>query len=166
MDERKKFDYYPTPQSIIDVVLNNIHWDVGEIWEPCAGDGRLVSAMRDRGYRVVAEDIQSGQDFFEGEVAARPSLITNPPFRCIRQFIDHAFDIGVQRMALVTPERLWACGKGHEQWCRHRPSRFANLAWREDYLNKGGSPDRALAVSIWNAPHSEATTYDIWQRAK
>ena len=166
MNGRKEFDYYPTPQSIIEVLLNNIRWDVNEIWEPCAGDGRLVSAMQSRGYKVVAEDIQSGQDFFESKVTACPSLITNPPFRRIREFIDHAFDIGVQRMALVTPERLWACGKGGEQWSRFRPTCFANLTWREDYLNKGKSPDRALAISIWDEPHSKATSYEIWQRVK
>ena len=69
---------------------------------------------------------------------------------------------GVQKMALVCPERLWACKKGLDQWNRHRPSLWVNLSWREDYLNKGGSPDRALAVAVWDSPHSDKCEYWIW----
>ena len=89
-------------------------------------------------------------------------VVTNPPFSRIRDFIDHAFDIGVKRMVLVCPERLWACKKGLDQWNRHRPSLWVNLSWREDYLNKGGSPDRALAVAVWDSPHSDKCEYEIW----
>jgi hypothetical protein len=92
--------------------------------------------------------------------------VTNPPFKYIREFIDHSFKIGVEQMVLITPERLWACQKGYKQLLRHRPSLFANLSWREDYLQKGGSPDRALAVSVWDKPCSETTVYEVWQRVE
>ena len=162
---RGAHDFYPTPMSFVDLLLDALDWpELATAWEPCAGDGRLVEALQRRGVHVVSGDVQAGQDFFEIDVAPADTLITNPPFKVIRKFIDHAFDIGVQRMALVTPERLWACGKGSQQWDRHRPSRFANMNWREDYLGKGGSPDRALAVAIWDAPHADACSYEIWQR--
>ncbi len=112
----------------------------------------------------MAGDIEEGQDFFEYRAAPVKAIITNPPFKKMREFIDHAFDIGVERMALVCNERLWACGKGQEQWKRHRPSRFANLTWREDYLGRGGSPDRALAISIWDTPHAERCDFEIWDK--
>tara|TARA_R110000744_G_scaffold2757_1_gene11053 strand:- start:20 stop:535 length:516 start_codon:yes stop_codon:yes gene_type:complete len=163
---RSQNDFYPTPVSIIDAVMANLRWDLGRVWEPCAGDGRLVDALAANGACVVASDIVDGDDFFACAHAEADTLITNPPFRRLRQFIDHAFTIGVRRMALVCPERLWACGKGADQWRRHRPTRFVNLDWREDYLNKGGSPDRALAVSIWDAPHSEDCAFEIWSRAR
>tara|TARA_R100001082_G_scaffold100186_1_gene69215 strand:- start:165 stop:656 length:492 start_codon:yes stop_codon:yes gene_type:complete len=160
---RRANDFYPTPHTIIERLLDDLGWQ-GKVWEPCAGDGRLVKALRDRNYEVVAGDIQSGTDFFTCDQAAAATLITNPPFRTIRQFIDHAFALGVQRMALVCNERLWACRKGSEQMRRHRPSRFVNMDWREDYLGKGGAPDRALAVSIWDRPHSAVTFYEVWSR--
>ena len=161
---RRDRDDYPTPHSIIDAMLGRLGWAPGHVWEPCAGDGRLVDVMRQRGCEVVAHDIVTGHDFFDWTEAQAPTLITNPPFSRIRDFIDHAFAIGVEKMALVCPERLWACGKGREQWRRHRPSRFANLSWREDYLRKGGSPDRALAISIWDTPHAERCSYEVWGR--
>lgn len=156
-------DFYPTPANIIEALLSRLDWE-GRVWEPCAGDGRLVEALEKRGFETVSGDIQSGQDFFSIQSACADTLITNPPFKVIRPFIDRAFDIGVQRMALVCPERLWACQKGYEQWVRHKPSRFVNLTWREDYLGKGGAPDRALAISIWDKPISDRCSFEIWSK--
>jgi hypothetical protein len=113
---------------------------------------------------VVSGDITTGDDFFEVRQAKSKHLLTNPPFKQIRPFIDHAFDIGVEKMALVCPERLWACKKGSNQLLRHRPSEFINMNWREDYLGKGGSPDRALAVSIWDSPNNPSTIYNVWSK--
>lgn len=162
---RHPTDFYPTPCSIIVSLLQNLNWRDVHPWEPCAGDGRFAKFIEDY-YKVdvLSHDINTGHDFFEWNHAMRPDIITNPPFKYIRQFIDHAFQIGVKRMALVCPERMWACKKGYEQKQRHNPSRFINLTWREDYLNKGGSPDRALAISIWDCPNSAHTSYEVWNK--
>ena len=160
---RNTNDFYPTPMTMAVMLLHEL-WDVEQVWEPCAGDGRLVSLMGSHNYDVLSGDIVTGQDFFDFDQAPCSTLVTNPPFKVIRQFIDHAFDIGVERMALVGPERMWACRRGLEQWKRHRPSRFINCSWREDYLQRGGSPDRMLAVSIWNSPHANSCSFDVWER--
>ena len=158
-------DFYPTPFSIIEKLLSQLDWPAGTlVWEPCVGDGRVADALVSHGYNVVTGDITTGDDFFEVTAAKSPYLLTNPPFSHIRQFIDHAFDIGVEKMALVCPERLWACQRGRKQLLRHRPSQFVNMDWREDYLGKGGTPDRALAVSIWDSPNDAQTHFDVWNR--
>ena len=158
-------DFYPTPFSIIEKLLSQLDWPAGTlVWEPCVGDGRVADALVSHGYNVVTGDITTGDDFFEVTAAKSPYLLTNPPFSHIRQFIDHAFDIGVEKMALVCPERLWACQRGRKQLLRHRPGQFVNMDWREDYLGKGGAPDRALAVSIWDSPNDAQTHFDVWNR--
>ena len=157
-------DFYPTPHSIVKLLANYTDWTAPFVWEPCAGDGRLVEALQARLFKVIATDISQGQEFFDFKEAPCPHLMTNPPFKKIRPFIDHAFDIGVERMLLVCPERLWACKKGWEQFNRHRPARFVNLNWREDYLGKGGSPDRALAISIWESPNASRCQYEVWSK--
>ena len=161
---RTAFDAYATPYSVVAALLSSLDWLTGRVWEPCEGDGRMVEALEAKGCDVVSHDIQTGHDFFDWSEAQAPVLITNPPFGHIRRFIDHAFEIGVERMALVSGERLWACGKGLKQFERHRPTRFVNMSWREDYLGRGGSPDRMLAVSIWDRPHSDSCVYEIWKR--
>ena len=163
---RKLNDFYPTPHSIIQSMLE--HWpfdDPTEIWEPCAGNYRLVNAFEEYfDCYVLHSDINSGDDFFNFKTCGPNLLVTNPPFKWIRQFIDYAFAIGVKQMMLVCPERLWACQKGRDQFNRYRPSVWVNLDWREDYLGKGGAPDRALAVAIWNKPHSKTCKFEIWSK--
>ena len=163
---RKMHDNYPTPMSIVNELVKR--WAPKEIifWEPCCGDGRIAEALKAKDCRTLTTDIAMGQNFFDYKRTICPNVMTNPPFKDIRPFIDHAFAIGVSSMALVCPERLWACKKGREQFMRHRPTRFANMDWREDYLQKGGSPDRALAVAMWDTPHSETCSYEVWTRTE
>ena len=162
---RKENDFYPTPQAIIDAIVENLQWSKKiPIWEACAGDGRMVRTFEKAGYSVIQHDITTGHNFFDWSKCPSPALVTNPPFKPIREFIDHAFDIGVTHMAIVCPERVWACQKGRKQFIKHRPSRFINLDWREDYLGKGGKPDRALAVSIWDGSFNRQTKYDVWSK--
>ncbi len=160
---RNPHDFYPTPYTIVETVVKLVdtHWDQKDIWEPCAGDMRFSNALSKNNRQVISTDIRTNQNFYWYKQRLAPALVTNPPFSSIREFIDHAFAIGVEQMMLVCPERLWACGRGYSQWCRYRPSHWINLTWREDYLGKGGKPDRALAIAIWNKPHSEQCQYEV-----
>lgn len=163
---RRENDFYPTPESLIAEIALRWKPSAKTIWEPCVGDGRVASALRVAGYEIVSSDISQGQDFFACDALPLPgiALCTNPPFGRVREFIDHAFAIGVKEMCLVLPERIWASGIGREQFRRHRPSMWINMDWREDYLGKGGSPDRALAVAIWNGPCAASCVFDVWTR--
>tara|TARA_R110002020_G_scaffold241191_2_gene454328 strand:+ start:1848 stop:2339 length:492 start_codon:yes stop_codon:yes gene_type:complete len=161
---RKAFDYYPTPASLVNELGRRLDWGPCQFWEPCNGGGHLSNSLEKLGYDPIRTDVQTGKDFFDFDGALHDSLITNPPFRYIREFIDHAFLIGIKRMALICPERLWACSKGRKQFVRHRPHTFAMMDWREDYLMKGGKPDRMLAVSVWHSPCARTCNFDIWTR--
>ena len=173
---REKYDNYPTPEKIVErmvrefldvqisaVKMGNIRPPI-PVWDPCAGDGRIAKKVRSHGVEAIETDIVTGNDFFDYDTPMSPILITNPPFSKIREFINHAFSIGVMSMALVCSERLWACKKGRAQFLRHRPSRFAMMDWREDYLGKGGSPARALAVAIWDEPCAHICRYEVWSK--
>ncbi len=166
---RREFDFYPTPHSMVDELVCRLGWDRSvPIWEPCLGDGRMKRALEHRGYTVVGSDIATGQDFFDFNTSSKPAIAicTNPPFKYIRPFIRHAFQIGIERMALVCNERLWACKAGSAQFREHQPSRFVNLSWREDYLGRGPghSPDRSLAISIWDGTAGDCV-FQIWDRS-
>jgi|TARA_R100000482_G_scaffold5358_1_gene1783 hypothetical protein len=168
---RNKYDYYPTPKSIVRLIGQRIPWEPCYYWEPCDSGGAISNGLQEFNFTAYSSDIQKGQDFFQYQEPPvsilsekSPTVITNPPFRQIRQFIDHAFSIGIERMVLVCAERLWACKKGREQFNRHKPKIFSMMDWREDYLGKGGSPDRALAVSIWDSPCADTCDFQVWYR--
>lgn len=174
---RKEYDSYPTPLNIVQLIVKEFidrqgDWDQSfNVWEPCAGDKRIakeITSYTERAGRncpkVHCTDIQGGCDFFSFKKAPWRDVVTNPPFKDIRQFIDRAFSIGVERMALVSSERLWACKKGREQFERHKPDLFCMMDFREDYLGKGGSPDRALAINIWDSPCADSCEFKILRK--
>ena len=153
---RKTNDNYPTPHSLVEKLVEKYIDAVGmpnHVWEPCVGDGRIAQKLQKCGVASVSHsDIEWGLDFFAFKKTIAPVII------------DHAFDIGVQSMALICGERLWACKKGREQFERHKPHIFAMMDWREDYLGKGGAPDRSLAVSIWQTPCAADSSFQIWSK--
>lgn len=166
MAARKANDFYVSPpkhaNALVTASSQIIKASGGFVWEPCdAGDGALTPLLRRQGHKVVISDIRTGLDFFAFESAPAECVVTNPPFKNIRQFIDHAFAIGVQRMALLCNERLFACKQGRDQFNRHRPSRFINVTFREDYLGLGRSPDRAMAIAVWDSPCADQCVYDV-----
>ena len=49
MAERRANDFYPTPQKVIDALLNNYEIDEEKqcyILEPCAGDGAIIKELQ------------------------------------------------------------------------------------------------------------------------
>ena len=87
--------FYPSPHSMIKLLANYLEWESLYVWEPCAVDYILVEALQARDYKVIATDLDQGQDFFNFTEAPCPYLVTDPPFKNIRPFIYHAFAIGV-----------------------------------------------------------------------
>lgn len=94
-------DFYPTPAEAVHALLAaEKKWlSFGSVWEPACGDGAIVSVLRDYGFLVRATDIvdrgcpRSGVlDFLgeEAESSAARHIITNPPFKLAREFVDAA----------------------------------------------------------------------------
>src|SRR5262249_49512709 len=64
---------------------------IGKIWEPAGGSGKMVAALMQAGFDVVASDITQGGDFLRQvpETGVR-AIITNPPNALPQQFIERA----------------------------------------------------------------------------
>lgn len=75
------------------------------IWEPCAGKGNLVKAMRDRELLVYASDIKRGVNFLKlparGRLIEETSfivdnfdcIVTNPPYSLKLEFLTRAYEL-------------------------------------------------------------------------
>lgn len=104
--ERVAFDNYRTPWWVTDELFDAVEIN-GRIWEPAAGAGDMVDAMRARGKKVFASDIRvlPGLDLapmnFEaslewpgmlhrGDIPWPDWIITNPPFAKADRFIERA----------------------------------------------------------------------------
>lgn len=65
------------------------------VWECAAGNGNLVRGLQEHGYKVIATDILSGQNFLMWEPAESwDCMITNPPYSLKQQFLERAYLLG------------------------------------------------------------------------
>jgi hypothetical protein len=89
--ERIKDEAYPTPAWCARAVLPYVHKD-DVIWEPAAGAGRLVRALRRAGRQVIS----TRSDFLKRKAIppGATAIVTNPPYakggRLAVAFIEHA----------------------------------------------------------------------------
>ena len=118
LDADRGLDLYETPAVAVEALLRRVKLPF-DIWEPAAGRGAIVTALRGRSYRVVASDIHDygfPLDFcrdFLAEVKAPDdveAIVTNAPFRWATQFAAHALQlvptvVMLARLAFLESER-------------------------------------------------------------
>ena len=99
--ERKERDLYETPAWVTQALLPHLPPPPLVIWEPACGSGKMVTALRDAGYPVLASDIAEGHDFLETAALAADTIVTNPPYEAARKFIDRALNFTKERRGIV-----------------------------------------------------------------
>lgn len=96
--EREQDDYYATDPKALELLLELEQFD-NVILEPACGEGHLSQLLIRKGYAVASRDlIDRGygcvQDFLSDDVKEwNGDIITNPPYKYAKQFIEKALDI-------------------------------------------------------------------------
>lgn len=84
---RKKSDFYETPYSLTELLLEK-ETMIGNILEPACGNGAIVKVLKKNGYmNITAYDKET--DFLK-ETKKYDTVITNPPFSLAYEFIQKA----------------------------------------------------------------------------
>lgn len=92
------------------------------VWECAAGEGAIVSILRDAGHCVFASDIvhrtfplEAEIDFLKATaVPARTEMImTNPPFRYATEFVEHALELCPRVLMLLRLSFLESRRRAH-----------------------------------------------------
>lgn len=119
-------DFYPTPQPVIDMMLQNFDPTDKVILEPSAGSGNLVKALQEAGVKEVIgcendpelKKISAtycrliGSDFLDvtsEQISHIDAIVMNPPFSKGADHILHAYNIappGCKVIALCNAETL------------------------------------------------------------
>jgi hypothetical protein len=110
-DTPQGMDACQTPAYALDPLLPYLgDW---VIWEPAAGEGLLVQALYDSGFRqsqVIYGDVLTGQNFFEYEPDRWDCLITNPPYSIQFDWIERCYKLGKPFALLLKVEVLGTKG--------------------------------------------------------
>jgi hypothetical protein len=114
--KKQRHGHYVEPTGCTRALLQFIEFPRdGTIWDPCCGFGRVPRAVRDSGLKVIGSDIvdRGGMtvpmtiDFLKHQTfrGRRRSIVSNPPFLHIREFVLHALELTTEYVAIVMPVR-------------------------------------------------------------
>ena len=96
--EREVNDYYATESKAIDVLLDKAVLS-HNLWECACGAGDLSKRLQEKGYDVKSTDLiyrgygVGGVDFLQSTEQFDGDIITNPPYKYAKEFVEHALSL-------------------------------------------------------------------------
>ena len=98
-EERQSEDYYATEPKATELLLDKETFS-SVVWECACGQGHMSDVLKQYGYTVVSSDlVDRGYDntkvidFLEETELNTMDIITNPPYKFAKEFVEHALDI-------------------------------------------------------------------------
>lgn len=97
-EEREEHDFYATDPIAAEKLLE-LEQFAPHIWEPACGQGHLAEVFKRHGYDVLATDLINrgygvgGVDFFKCDTQFDGDIITNPPHKYAKEFVEHALEL-------------------------------------------------------------------------
>lgn len=98
IEPRQTFDYYATEPKATQLLCDVEHFSKN-VWECACGELHMSNVLRHNGYDVKSSDIVprcegvETIDFLEYRGAFDGDIITNPPYKYARQFVEKALDV-------------------------------------------------------------------------
>ena len=98
-DERQVDDYYATEPKATQLLLDRETFS-SAIWECACGGGHMSEVLKQNGYAVMSSDLfdrgYKGTkiiDFLKEKDINTMDIVTNPPYKFAKDFVEHALDI-------------------------------------------------------------------------
>ena len=158
-------DYYATEPRAVELLLEQEDFS-HIIWEPACGEGHISKVLQAHGYEVHSTDLidrgfgESTEDFlaFENTLPIPVDIITNPPYKFAREFVEKA-------MAIVPPGHKVAMfmkltfleGQARRELFKQHPPKtvYVSSARLECGKNGAFTGERAVAYCwiVWQKGH-------------
>lgn len=149
--KRHEADFYATPESAFKPLLPFIKAIGAPVWEPAAGDLRLVDWMTENGIQASGSDLNKGYDFLH-DPDAMACIVTNPPFSLALEFCDHAVRHAPHVFMLLRLNFL-ASQKRRHWWNIHKPDALFVLSERPSFTDDGKTDATDYAWFYWGNIH-------------
>lgn len=164
-EERQINDYYATEPKALELLLELEQFS-SDIWECACGGGHLSRVLREKNYKVRSSDlIDRGYegteviDFFKAKNYPARDIITNPPYKFAKEFVEHALNISPDGTKIAMFLKLtFLEGKARRKlFEKYPPKRIyvsssrLQCAKNGDFVKygKGGATAVAYAWYIW-----------------
>jgi len=163
-------DLYETPACAVEALLR-VEKLPHCVWEPACGRSAVANVLRAHGHAVIASDIYDYGDLhFVGDFLAQEKMpagcdciITNPPFRHIEPFVEHALELSplvimLARLAFLESQRrtriLEQCGLARVHIFRNR----LPMLHRDGWTGPKASSAIPYMWAIWDRSHKGPAT--------
>lgn len=157
--ERPEHDFYPTPPWPVRLILGELPC-ARVVLDPCAGDGAILRVARDAwGCEAIGYDVDPERLWGNPPIDAlaldrwheADLILTNPPFRLAREFVDRALAEAAPRRATVAMllRLAFLASKGRAALHQDRPSDVYVLGERPSFTKDGATDRYDYAWFVW-----------------
>ena len=168
--DREMNDYYATDPLAMELLLKLEQFS-HDVWECSCGAGHLSKVLEEHGYNVTSTDLvyrgygTGGVDFLKSNKTFDGDIVTNPPYKYAKEFVQHAIESITDGHKVAMFLRLqFLEGKSRRTLFDKYPPKTVyvasgriNCAMGGDFENhKGGA--QAYAWFIWEKGYTDSTT--------
>ena len=142
--DRVENDYYATPQESTFKLLE-VEDFKGNILEPCCGEGHISEVLKQEGYKVFSNDLidrgygESFKDFLNDNFETYDNIITNPPFKYAKEFIEKSLEITTGKVAMFCKIQLLE-GVSRKEMFESTPLKTVYVFTKRQNPLRNGSP--------------------------
>lgn len=150
-------DYYATEPKAVELLLEKETFHP-YVWECACGEGHMAEVLKKHGYKVRSTDLvdrgygEGGINFFkEGKPTMPMDIITNPPYKYAKKFIEHALDISMDGTKVAMFLKLtFLEGKGRRKFFHDNPPRTVYVAsGRLECALNGEFKNKSMVAYAW-----------------
>ena len=151
---RPQHDFYATDPKAVDLLCENEAFD-GGIWECACGTGHISKRLEELGHSVISSDLvyrgyglNGSHDFFTTPLP-KPELniVTNPPYKYAREFVERALDIVADgKKAAMFLRLLFLESKARKKLFLKHPPKTVYVSSSRLRCAKNGVFDKGIAA--------------------
>lgn len=163
-NDREVNDYYATDPQALDLLLEQETFSPC-VWECACGAGHLSEVLKKHGYAVISTDLidrgygTAGIDFLNCTEQFEGDVITNPPYKYAKEFVEHALELVTDSHKVVMLLKLqFLEGKARRNLFEKHPPKVIYVASSRilcakngefEKMRQGGGSAVAYAWFIW-----------------
>lgn len=144
--QRVAEDYYATPRESVEALMQ-VEDFKGNIFEPCCGEGHISEILKEHGYEVHSNDLidrgygETHKDFLTEDFNTYDNIITNPPFKYAKEFIEKSLEITTGKVAMFCKIQLLEGVSRYEMFQNTPLKRVYVFSKRQNPLRNGSPVD-------------------------
>lgn len=163
-DDAEANDYYATEPKAVELLLAEETFN-NNIWEPCCGEGHISKVLEAHGYDVYSTDLidrgygdDTGIDFLKVDFKADVDIITNPPYKRAKEFVEKALECVMLGHKVAMLLRLtFLEGQSRRELFRDNPPQTVYVSSARLQCAKNGNFEGksmvAYAWFVWHKGH-------------